>query len=510
MYRLLIVDDEKIIREGLRDSYDWNSYNISFIKTAANSMEAMSVIETFNPHIVLTDIHMPEIDGIELAKYIYSNHRHIYTVFLSAYSDFKYAQKAIEYNIKGYILKPLTQSNLDNVFIHISDELKRTYADQNQKMLIGILVGNEINSDNNPHLNLYIQNTFSAKHIRIVALSFKDSENKQFVINNNAKLENSLKYFSSMQIPAVIYMNYLVVCVMDSDPITKTNVLCIVEDYINKIGDDSYIVYAGVGNSIDGYSKMSNSFSQAIYILNSDLYNPDRNIIFYQDAMNNEQYSNNHCKNIGDYIDFLARAIGSGPAQEITHSAKLVFNYILLESKNNIQAIKLLMLNSFLDLYIRFVTGNVKFVFDAHVLTQRIYRAINIPQLQKIFFATIDEFADKHPSNENTDDHWIVADTRQYIQDNYESNISLSSISQKLHVSKSYLSSKFKKLTGMTITDYIVELRMTQACRLLANPNISISEVSYRIGYNDYGYFSRIFKKRYDITALQYRKKLLK
>lgn len=512
MFRLLIVDDESIIRNGLKESFDWSRYKISKIETASNGREAIRIIDEFKPHIVLTDIHMPEIDGLELAKYIYINHPLIYTVFLSAYDDFKYAQKAIEYNIKGYILKPVTQNSLNDVFLHISDGMNRSYVDQNQKVLISILTNDKKLYNNDVKIYKSIKAMYYGKYTRIAVFRFKEKDSDTaIIINDNADIISSLSFFEEREIPAVIYMNYLVICFMSNVTITRVQVIDAITDYEKHLAqiNNTYITNAGIGDNTSKYPELSNSFSQAIYVLNSKYFRTSTSILFFQDISYNLIDDKDYNNSINDYIALLSKAIISGEIQQISNGEKLMFNYILYKSKNNVQTIKLYILDSLLSVYMELITHNMKFEYDPHELTQNICLATNIPRLREVFSETINQFIAIQMPETKTSDHWMIAETKKYILENYNNSISLKDISQKLHVNKNYLSGKFKRFTGMTVTEYIIEIKMTQACRLLSDPNISIREVSYRAGYRDYPYFSKLFKKQYKQTPMQYRKKLL-
>ncbi|WP_318617156.1 response regulator transcription factor [Sporosarcina sp. YIM B06819] len=128
MYKMLIVDDDWLIAESLKAMDGWIDYNIDVVGTAGNGKEALYWLDKVNIDFILTDIRMPHMDGISLAKYLHENMPSINVIIMSGYEDFSYAKSAIKYNVKGYVLKPIDVNELfelvNNVQkkISISDE----------------------------------------------------------------------------------------------------------------------------------------------------------------------------------------------------------------------------------------------------------------------------------------------------------------------------------------------------------------------------------------------------
>lgn len=133
MYNLLIVDDETETREALSSYFPWDQVGFHIVGQVSNGQEALRFIGGDNRvDIVLTDIRMPVMSGIELAEALYNNKRNIKIVFISGYRDFEYAQKALHYRVKNYVLKPAKYQVLLDVFIKIKEEMKAENAVENQ------------------------------------------------------------------------------------------------------------------------------------------------------------------------------------------------------------------------------------------------------------------------------------------------------------------------------------------------------------------------------------------
>lgn len=128
MYKLLIADDEFEIRNGLSSYFPWEEIGFEIAGVVENGYEALSFIKTHHIDVLLTDIRMSELSGIEVAKQLDEQKSTIHVVFLSGYKDFDYAQQAIQYGVKNYITKPTKYSELVSVFTKIKDQLDEKYV----------------------------------------------------------------------------------------------------------------------------------------------------------------------------------------------------------------------------------------------------------------------------------------------------------------------------------------------------------------------------------------------
>ncbi len=133
MYKLLIVDDEYEIHNGISKFFPWDSIGFTVVSHLDNGKKAYEYIQKNPVHIVLTDVNMPVMNGLELASLLCENYPDIYIVFFSGYSDFSFAQKALEYNVKSYILKSHKYNEMIRVFTKLKAELDKKYLSARQQ-----------------------------------------------------------------------------------------------------------------------------------------------------------------------------------------------------------------------------------------------------------------------------------------------------------------------------------------------------------------------------------------
>ena len=134
MYKLIIVDDEKVIRKGIRDYIDWGSMGFEVADIFEDGKEAIEYLGSHMVDVVLTDIEMAEVSGLEMAKYIKNNHLSQRVVIISGYKEFEYARKAVEYGVEHYLLKPIRMEEVQKVFTKIAEELDISKEEEKKKL----------------------------------------------------------------------------------------------------------------------------------------------------------------------------------------------------------------------------------------------------------------------------------------------------------------------------------------------------------------------------------------
>lgn len=144
MYKVLIVDDEYEIRTGISNYFPWSETGFEVIGEAENGREALKIIQKNHVDVVLCDIRMPVMTGIQLAQILHEQHRSIKLVFLSAYKDFEYAKRALAFGVRDYIVKPTKYNELLNVFVKIKAELDSEVEIIKQDTLIENTISEDI------------------------------------------------------------------------------------------------------------------------------------------------------------------------------------------------------------------------------------------------------------------------------------------------------------------------------------------------------------------------------
>lgn len=192
MYQAIIVEDERNIRVRLKQHFDWKAYDINIVADFDNGQSALDYIRCHPVSIVMTDIRMPRMTGIELAKQLSITFPKIIIVFITAYSEFEYAQQAIEYNVRGYLLKPIMKEHFQQTMSKISILLKEESEDKRDSLL-------HVDKNYPPYVQFSIEYAYENYHETI---SLKDIADKLFI--NEA-------YFSNLfsQVTGMRYMHFV-------------------------------------------------------------------------------------------------------------------------------------------------------------------------------------------------------------------------------------------------------------------------------------------------------------
>ena len=521
MYKLIIADDEIVVRNGLKTTIDWNCFGFDVSGTAKDGIDALELIKKSPPDVVLTDNKMPRMDGMSLAKELKNGYPDIKVVILSAYDDFIYAQEAIKYGVKAYLLKPLKENEIKEVFEGLRSELyaeqhhKDTSYFQRQYVLRNLISGTDI---------AHISKT------QIVSAGFSDNNSKRIVIcslgikSNTDKYDDTkdilynlaLEYSGINKLPIIMHMNQLVlffssVCSNDRDKmIHSLNEFraFIVDSILKKGGTKPRLVF-GVGNQYRDNALIQQSYQEALYAFNYKFFKPEDDIIFYNDISRNLKDSYDEKKS-ASLMQTIVDKLLSHKTADLKYSIHEFFELINANTCTNIDEIKLkcVELIFFIDIKLKEKNPEISF-FDKKDLIGKINSAESNEALKNRFEQDLIKTSENiiHKNIDNTS--FIVKQAKDYVHKNISEKITLDEAAGICYINPSYLSYCFKKTTGENFIDYVYKVRIEKAKDLLLYSDKMIRDIADIVGINDYSYFCKIFKKHEGITPLKYRSKLL-
>lgn len=132
MLKILVVDDELLVRNGIVMETNWEAVECEVVAEAANGLEALDAVHKYNPDLIICDIRMPQMDGLEMLEKLRAEGNEVYVVFLTAYNDFQYAQKALRLSASDYLLKPFTDGELEQTILQVKAKLEQKQTDRNE------------------------------------------------------------------------------------------------------------------------------------------------------------------------------------------------------------------------------------------------------------------------------------------------------------------------------------------------------------------------------------------
>jgi len=416
MYRLMIVDDDEIIREGLVKNINWNEYGIQVVAEAKNGKEALEKIELFIPEIILSDIKMPFMDGIELAKYLYEHNPQIKILLLSAYEEFEYAKKALQYHVSDYIMK--YESN-DVILDRVKHLIIQYEIDKKH---------NEIIDSNKDYLMKdFIQQLCFNKLEKGEIEKKIDDVNSEYKTGLFSVLSFAIETYNSKRETSIITLSN------DQKIINHINEFFKQNEFITVVFQDKENIKFVI--NYKGYVELT-----------ADMFRKKLELLVYE-------IESSHPINM---------QIGGG--NFYTRIEDIHKSYLEAEE----------------------ALSTVKYIEKGR-------RGSRV-----ILFGTT---KDKHGNMAETMDKIV-----QYINEHFsDTDLSLNTIARQVYLSPNYISTLFKKYLDVNISNYIIDIRMKKAAKLLRESDYKAYEIANMVGYTNSQYFSILFKRSIGISPTDYR-----
>ncbi|WP_235864072.1 response regulator transcription factor [Sutcliffiella halmapala] len=526
MMRVLIADDEIQIRKGLRMKVEWEEEGFRIVGEASNGQEALEKLEEMEVDIVLTDVRMPIMDGIEFVKRCHLEHPHVKVIVLSGYSDFEYVRTSMIEGVKDYLLKPVAPDELmdalQRIRIEIEGEKKKEV--ESERMLR--LVHNQFEEMREQYLLYLVKEEWSELNValeRLRQLQLDEFANENVSVQiitvemrESATTPNNLKE---------LWLPFRMICKEIAEENKGTysfydasyaNMIHFIRRVdINQLTHKSSFIIklqkmmksflqletvVGIGKVVTGQAEFKTGYISALLSWSQSQLGTHSQVI--DGAVNHEMFEFS--------TEFEKRLINA--IENVNHDA-FVHNMkeILGESTN-----QSVMTFSFIANRVLFLLGSHarKYDIDSNEINNMIWNCqqsiweLNsqsrvIESLVRLAYSIIQKVQVIRSSSNGT---VIVEKVRHYLEQHYASEISLSSLSEQFHINSAYLSEIFKAHVGQNFSDYLINLRMENAKRFLENPQLKIIDVSNLVGFSNSGYFSTVFKRHVGQTPVEYRK----
>ena len=525
MITLLIVDDEAEIRSGLRSIIPWEDYSITLIGTAANGAEALDKIRYYEPDIVITDIQMPGMSGLELVRRAKEEQFDCSFVILSGYDEFEYARNAIRYGVKEYLLKPISIRDLTELIQNLKEEIlsKRDYH-SDQLSTLRKLRKAQVSLRKQNLIPQLLRGELSAMELNKVieeyGLSIRDKESCAVLIQAYSTYQyteetSELAYTLVPLMEALEEeLNGLPALISDYPPAGLVLIVNLpfqsdhwdslhkmLEHYVNRINIDGMVcVTAAIGKPVSSLCGISASIQDARHIITWHIY-PEAGAVLdfavlesgqppvimpgddlleavLKDDRDNIQARFKH------YLEKLTTPVLPPPSYLYS-----MCNYLIITLQSQ--------LSRYLDGPPKSYTGNS---FAA-------LQSLNSLEDIEIFMVKVlSGFAEELTVSQAAKNDPLIQKALDYINKNLLKNPRTEDVCNYLGLSKSYFSTYFKNKTQLNFRDYTLDLKINYAQEQLKFQEHTSGEVSLILGYEDYRSFSRAFKARTGLTPSEYQK----
>ncbi len=519
-YKVFFVEDEIVTREGIRDNVDWKANGFEFSGEATDGEMALPLLQTIRPDVLITDIKMPFMDGLQLSKIIRERMPWVKIVILSGHDEFEYAQQAIELGVTEYLLKPVTIQNLHHALQKIAAQLDREKKEQeNLKKLQEQVEENRTTLKERFLLKLVVGAVSSTEAIEKAQLLGLDLIARCYlVVILKTELRDRSEQFDYAEYQ---HVQQIVAGLVESNPdifwlkkdweelvlVMKGNIPEYLEDerdlLLERIKQEvqktRYQLAIGIGTPQKRIADISKSFVEALVsIQNADNENKnglnqavDRGELLKVDKSAVENYLRCGAKEDFDaFFDTFIRPLG-----ETALKSYLLKNYIFVDVV--LSTVKL----------INELDGEIDQVIPELNSIETILANIKtIEQLREQAYKILSSALAFRDSQTNKQYTSIIQQAKEFIERHYmEPNLSLSNVASQVNLSSSHFSVVFSQETCQTFKDHLTEVRIKKAKELLRTTSLKAADIAYQVGYNDPHYFSSAFKKNTGFSPIEFR-----
>lgn len=532
-HNILIVDDEQLIRQGLRARIEYLGIDVDEIFEAENGLMALRLQEEHPIDVVITDIRMPDMDGLELIQEMQKKNNQIKFVVLSGYAEFSYAETAIRLGVKAYLLKPVSNDDLKAAFDKAYKEMEQTASVrqevqmkkrmdrekqvyQQEKALNALFSSQEAGAVTREQLcklcgydeKMWAGGAESVLYLAILHINKENFEHQRFRPVDHELVRFMIRnIFEEIQAPCE---KLLVNSLSDTRQMygifigdDKKKLRMEVERIylrMRSVLEKKMGIYLTIGVSRCRSQLEGKETSEARQALKQRIIYGKANIYFYEDIriLGEQEFPVSQLHLLEQYIEHNEIFKVKNLVQEI-FSEELVKKY----GSAYLRIMWIRILNLLLHHYERRGrnAAEIEKMLQNYNLLDRIQSLQEIRQ--KIIEMVMECVSTESVADANARSKIQMA--IGYIQEHFAENLTVNVLAEHYGMSPNYFSSMFKKEMSRSAVNYITELRINQARELLYHSELSVVDISKKVGYEDSQYFFRVFKKYLGMTPLQYR-----
>jgi YesN/AraC family two-component response regulator len=525
MYRVMIVEDEMLVRLGLKNSIQWDKFDMCVIADLANGKQALDFCQKEMPDLIITDIKMPEMDGMELIQRIREKDDGVAIIILTCLEEFDLIKKAMSFGVVDYILKlSMTEDEIESVLRKVQGKLQDTmrYSGTKQipeinagilkeKLLKDFLFFNILSNEDFERAVVQLGLNLNPGRLQLCVMEFDDYEQlrNKFHDEKGQLIEQSMLNIGNEILKAgnrgELFCgdeNHFILLFSYNGLFSEQAALQETLDTVNHIRTSAAAFFgasvsAGISSIRSGYASLKALYSEAGKLLDQKFV-MGNGLFLKNDRVRMEAAVNdriNRLKNmqeltmwlneesLKEYHEKIDRMKGINPAER--ESVKEYFGQLL-----------------------HWVAGNLHVKNDSSQMLvsciHKIGRCDTVDGILLIFGKFVAGLAEKAMSNKVKSRE--IDEAIQFIKLNYNSYISLQRVAEQVNLSTAYISYLFKKELQINFIDFVNGVRVDKARELLLETYLKSYEIAEKVGFSDHTYFSRVFKKVTGMSPNEYRK----
>lgn len=524
MYKVVIVDDEIVVREGIRNTFPWEASDFTLCGEAPDGEMALSMLQDLKPDILVTDIRMPFMDGLQLARKVAQTMPWMHTVILSGYDDFQYAQEAISIGVKEYLLKPVSAQKLEETLKRVAEKISEERARQadldllrgqvastahyaREQLLVRLLEGGATKTLGAQAQELHMD--LQARHYLVMLLGGIVPEQRlmtQGVVQRLIEGMGKRAYCAWMHGELALLLLGEDEGKIDAEELEE-HAYSLAAALTHETGQSDILLPSiAIGAPVSRLEELPKALVSAQAILQSIqgqgrriVGSADVDLSAYTKLMEGEmlplheklRYATKKESEaiVADYFS----SMGARATQSI-----VVLNYMLMDTL--LAATRI----------VKQCGGDPAKVLPGHLMQEgALLRLSETPEKAQEAGAEIVAaalaFRDAHSFSRYGE---VLRKARAYIEENFgRPEITLSDVAGHVALSNNHFCTVFSQEMGRTFTEYLTDVRIDKAKELLRTSAKRTSDIAYAVGYNDPHYFSYLFKKNEGMSPRDFRKK---
>ncbi|RKP51591.1 DNA-binding response regulator [Cohnella endophytica] len=524
MHTVILVDDEVFTRKGLIKLIDWESCGFQIVAEADNGEDALEIIRKVRPDVVITDIRMPVLDGMELIRRVVEeNDANPSFIIISGYDDFKYAQQAVRYGVRDFILKPIDEFEISDTLRRLNENLGREGAERlrndsllNDSMLESIVLGEASDTA----IAQWEQRMMLRANDRLFYLFAELNDNHAW--NPSAGQISSagfkeivhqvLQRMSGGEQPFYLHDHHNRIGILVPERALEAfngsieRFVIRFRQALSVESGDRVFLYAGA--PVSRLADIGQSYITAKEtLLYKYIHDDNRFVIYDQVKTEKVNYVTFELKEVGLFVERMEEL----QTENVRATVESLFHNFR-NDRYAPEAVKITIHQYVLGITksIRGMDGDESALSSFAPVVGWYDLSLTLGELKRLFSEFVDESQRYIAELRKVQVKGGIQKIRGYIETNYSSNISLKSIAAFFFINPVYLGQLFKKSYGVYFNDFLLQIRINEAKKLLRqSSDIRIYEVAEKVGFSSADYFVTQFEKIEHMTPKEYRNKLL-
>jgi len=515
--KAILVDDEQLSIDMMKNLIEWDRYDVQIVATAPDGLSALELFRELAPNIIITDIKMPGMDGIEFIRRVREISQDVEIIFISAYADFAFVKEAITLGSSNYLLKPVDEAELEKTLEKITQKINEksvsrrlalTSETRKKKRILHDYLrsgaqrtlGRKLFAEFCPEGVPFLLMSVSVDHETIAAYTDASS----LAVDQIAYEQERIEHIAARLAPCLALEDEECTWLLLLRTGNKEDAIAIAEALLHSLRDggktDARVCFSRISTRAQELPVLC---AQVLQFDQYSQYLGDIDVLGSGYCCNEEEFHRVRYADYGRQATEAMRRYDAAEAERILEEA--------LSSSTAISPDDLISVYEFCFVVVlcakRLLTERGapgKNAWIAEIRYEQI-AAIRSQEQLRAFMIRVIRTLEAKPGKKQEHYSQLVREGIDFLMAHYDQNLSLEEICKHLSVSKNYFSYLFKRDVGESLWAYLTSIRMSKAKTLLSDTNLKSLEIAYQVGYDNPSYFAKLFKKLNGQTPNEYR-----